>query len=302
MDRRIAGVFAALAVAAAGCDGDSAGSDTTRVSLRLTDAPGDLASASVEIVEAYLQSGADDGDGDPRVVLFTGPRTLDLLELQNGVTEELADVIVPAGSYSQLRLVVGDATITTESGATYSTADNTLQCPSCAQSGLKVKLPGGSVDLEDDAQIVLIDFDVSQSFGHAAGQSGRWVMRPVMTATSLETSGVIEGSVALAEGVALPMCGGSQTELSDFVATASFGDIVLSGFTNADGDLRFPFVTPGSYTMGHAATVDYDNGETLTFAATASPSTLTVSSGGSAGVDYTITSAMCGPTEGSATG
>lgn len=296
MNVRIMAAMTALAVAAVGCDSDPAANDTARVSVQLTDAPGDLASASVEIVEVYLQSGADDGPEDGRVSLFSGSRTFDLLDLQNGVTEELSDVVVPAGSYSQLRLVVGEATITTGSGATYSTADNTLQCPSCAQSGFKIKLPGGTVDLENDAQILLIDFDVAQSFGHAAGQSGRWVMHPVMTATELETSGVIEGSVALAEGVTLPVCGGSQTDLTDFVATAAAGEIVLSGFTTAEGAVRFPFVAPGSYAMGFAETVDFDNSETLTFAGTVSPQSVTVSSGSSSTVGYTITSATCAPT------
>jgi hypothetical protein len=296
MHGRIMAAMTAFAVAAAGCDSDPAANDTARVSVRLTDAPGDLASASVEIVEVYLQSGADDGAGDGRVSLFSGSRTFDLLDLQNGVTEELSEVLVPAGSYSQLRLVVGDATITTESGATYSTEDNTLLCPSCAQSGFKINLPGGTVDLENDTHILLIDFDVAQSFGHAAGQSGRWVMHPVMTATELETSGVIDGSVVLAEGVTLPVCGGSQTDLTDFVATAAAGEIVLSGFTTAEGDVRFPFVAPGSYAMGFAETVDFDNSETLTFAGTVSPQSVTVSSGSTATVGYTITSATCGPT------
>lgn len=291
MNRPIRGVVVAFAVAAAACDGDAAGNDMARVSVRLTDAPGDLASAEVEIREIYLQGAGEETEG--RVTLFSGSRTLDLLTLQNGVTEELADVTVPAGSYSQLRLVVGDARITTEGGATYSTANNTLQCPSCAQSGLKVNLPGGSLRLEDDAQVLVIDFDVSQSFGRAAGQSGRWVMRPVLAATKVETSGVIAGTVSLAQGVTLPQCGGAQVDLSRFVPTATVGDIRLTGHTTAAGALRFPFVAPGTYMVGFVDRVSFENGEMLTFAATPSAPSVTVSAGSTPLVNYSITSATC---------
>lgn len=296
MKRSLAAATLALALVAAGCDDDGTRSDTARVSVQMTDAPGDLESATVEIVDVYLQRGADDDEGDARVTLFTGSQTFDLLDLQNGVTEELADIVIPAGSYSQLRLVVGDVSITTEDGTTYSTEDNTLQCPSCAQSGLKVKLPGGSVDLEEDTQILLIDFDVAQSFGRARGSSGRWVMHPVMTATRLETTGVIEGTVALADGVTLPACGGGDVDLTHFIPTVVDGEITYSGNTSVEGDHRFPFVAPGTYTTAYVEGIDYDNDETLTFTATADVSSVTVASGGSATVNYTITGATCAPT------
>lgn len=291
MNRMMQSGALVLALAAAACDGGAAGNDMARVSVRLTDAPGDLASAEVEIREIYLQG--NEGEAGGRVTLFSGSRTLDLLTLQDGVTEELADVTVPAGSYSQLRLVVGEARITTESGATYSTSGNTLQCPSCAQSGLKVKLPGGSVRLEDDAQILVIDFDVAQSFGRAAGRSGRWVMHPVLAATELETSSVIAGSVSLAQGVTLPQCGGAPVDLSAFVPTVTAGEITLSGRTTAEGALRFPFVAPGTYTVGFVERVSFENGQTLTFGATSNVQSVAVSAGSTPGVNYSVTSATC---------
>lgn len=292
MNRTIQAATLALTLFAAGCD-DPSGGDQARVSLRLTDAPGDLASATVEIREIYFQGAADDEGADGRVTLFEGSRTFDLLDLQNGVTEELADVLIPAGSYSQLRLIVGEATITTLEGTSYSTSNGTLQCPSCAQTGLKVNLPGGSVSLENDAHILLIDFDVAQSFGRAAGQSGRWVMHPVLAATTLETSGVIAGTVSLGEGVTFPTCGGAQTDLTHFVPTAVAGEMSISGFTAADGALRFPFVAPGTYTMGFDSEIDFDNGDSLTFSATPSSSTVTVGSGSTATVNYTIDAVSC---------
>jgi hypothetical protein len=52
--------------------------------------------------------------------------------------------------------------------------------PSFAQSGLKVNLPSDLFTVGADPVWVLVDFDVSQSFGRAAGGSGMWVMSPVL--------------------------------------------------------------------------------------------------------------------------
>lgn len=276
----------------AACD-SSTGNNNARVSLRLTDAPGDLAAAEVQIEQIYMQGSSDDGSG--RVVLYDGGEVFDLLTLTDGVTELLAEgVVVPAGNYSELRIVVGDASITTEDGVTYSTEDGTLNCPSCSQSGLKIKLPGGSVRLEGNSNILLVDFDVAQSFGHQAGGSGRWVMHPVVMATDFQATGALSGDVVLAEGVTLPAtCGGAAVDLTAFVPQATFGELVLSGSTDADGSFSFPFVAPGTYTLGYASEIEFDNGDTLEFTATPSVTTATIASGGSASANYTITEVGC---------
>lgn len=285
----------ALSLGLAACENDPAGSNTARVSVLLTDAPGDFASADVEIREIYLVGDADEEGTNGRITLFDGSALFDLLDLQNGVTAELAQVTVPPGTYHQIRLVIGDATITTEGGTTYSTEDNTLKCPSCAQSGLKVKLPGGGLTLASGEQSIVVDFDVAQSFGHAAGKSGRWIMHPVIRATRAEASGGITGMVTLAEGVTLPTCGGAAVDLTHFVPTAVDGEVSMTGAVGSDGALRFSFVGPATYTMGYTSTIEYDNGDTLAFTATPSVTAATVSSGADFVVDYVITDATCTP-------
>jgi hypothetical protein len=285
------GGAAALALALVGCERDPAAGGAARVSLLLTDAPGDVESAEVQIREVYLQGG-DGGDGG-RVVLYSGGGTFDLMELRDGVTTELAEATVPAGSYRQLRIVIGEATLTTGDGTTYSTADGTLHCPSCEASGLKVKLPRGEMRLEAGEQIVLLDFDVAQSFGSLRGQSGRWVMHPVINGMRMEGLGSIDGTVSLADGVALPTCGGAQVTLAAFVPTITAGEVSLSGTTDASGDLRIHFVAPETYTTGFASEVVFGNGDRLTLSATPSVATVVVGAGSTETVDYTITAAGC---------
>ena len=61
-----------------------------------------------------------------------------------------------------------------------------LKCPSCgvggAGSGLKVNLPGGT-KVEGDQKILLVDFDVAQSFKGPKTGAGDWVLNPVIKAT-----------------------------------------------------------------------------------------------------------------------
>jgi hypothetical protein len=285
-------------LALAACEGGTGtGSGNGSVTVRLFDAPGDLASATVQISEIYLQGSTAADSLSHKVVLYSGNGTFDLLTLSGGTTVDLVkDVAVPAGTYSQMRFVVTSATVKTRAGATFSTADGTLKCPSCAQSGLKVNLPGGGVKVTDGGNVVGVDFDVAQSFGREAGNSGKWVMHPVITASTFTLSGGISGTVAAATGVALPTCGGAATDLTKFVPQATADGITRSGTTAAGGAYTIPFVAPGASTMGYASTVGFANGDTLTYAATPTPPTVTVASGQTAtGANYSITAASCKP-------
>jgi hypothetical protein len=183
--------IAALGLAA--CQ-DIGGTDTTRVTLQLTDAPGDVLEAVVTISQIYLQGGSDSTNASGRVVLKSSPVTTDLLKLANDVETLVDSAAVPSGTYSQLRFVLSGAYLKVDAAGgplVYATAgyagappkvDGTLQCPSCSQSGLKVTFPGG-ITLDGTAQTWVVDFDVSESFGQEAGQSGKWVMRPSLKAT-----------------------------------------------------------------------------------------------------------------------
>lgn len=195
--------FSALAVwgAAAvmvftGCEdaeGPAGMGDPTAVTVLLTDAPGDIAHAWVDIAEIYLQGGEGDDEDDAggRVTLFTGPTgPIDLLELIDDAQEIVSDAVVPAGRYGQLRVVLEGAAIMLESGEIYATDGfeppgdgpiaGELVCPSCSTSGFKVLLQGRELDLVDQEELLVLDFDAGESFVHEAGMSGRWIVVPVI--------------------------------------------------------------------------------------------------------------------------
>lgn len=349
-----AAALAALALAAGACDesstepaGDEAGTslpNQSLVSVWLTDAPGDIVEAWIQIDAIYLQGREDEGaDGDDsngngngdgngngnggqagRAFLLEDPTGwINLMELDGETLTLVEGVLVPAGTYPQLRFVLGEALLLTEGGTVYATSgadlealntlregldpelepldgvDGILHCPSCSQSGLKVKLPDVGLDIDGESEIILLDFDASQSFGHVAGRSGRWVMHPVIFATEAgaepaeSATGGIAGSVVLDDGATLPECGGGAVEITIFVPVARMGTTELTTSVDGDGNFAFEDVPTGDWEMDYTATFDFGNGDQLILEATADPANVTLDPDETESVDYTITSAEC---------
>ena len=294
-------VLAGLLLSACGDDDNGTGSENQpTVTLELADAPGDLAHAWVEITEIALQ-----GTGGETILLDEPTGLVDLLTLATTTKELVADVPIPPGTYNQMRIVIGSGVIESEAGEVFAlsgaehpeglSATGQMQCPSCAQSGIKINLPGGGLRLDTEAVILVLDFDVSQSFGKERGNSGRWVMTPKMTASDVGASGSVQGSVALAESVVLPDCGGEARTVIDFVPRVTAVDDssqVKSGAVDVDGAYRVRFVAPGDYNVGFAESVEI-GADTLVFTDVTPSATQIAVTAGQAAADYTIHAAEC---------
>jgi hypothetical protein len=285
------------------------------VSLALTDAPGDVAGVWVKIGEIYLQGGGDEG----RTTLL-GEADADLLELVEltqlaGTTLDLvSDVDIAAGNYGQLRFVIDGAVLETEDGEVFTfnavhpdgtPSTGSLTCPSCSQTGIKVLLPGDVADLEAGAHLLVLDFDVSQSFGREAGGSGSWVMSPVIHTAELGFSGAVTGTVNVERDtdgtplVTIPDCPtGTPRDLTAFMPEAvaqtltdDLGPVTASSVVASDGSFSFRFLHPDQYDFGFVTNVEFGS-SVLTFAAVA-PGLVDVTPGVNLVANYTITSATC---------
>ena len=303
VSRRVRRMSFAL-IAAAGVAGTAlACSDATgnpssgRITVLLTDAPGDVKTAMVTISQIYMQGSAD--DGSDRVILRDTPITTDLLTLANSTADLVKDATVPAGTYGQLRFVItgGYIEVENDDGSTSifasspdyaglpqgATVAGSLQMPSFASSGLKVKLPDGGVTIGSEQTILLVDFDVSQSYGKEAGNAGKWVMSPVMTATELSFSGSLKVTLSKAPELTLPSVNGTPVTLGQFKATLTKagGSPEELALTDTDGDgtfeSSFRYVAAGDYTVGFVAPTGVSTFTTNP----ASPATVTVTSGAS---------------------
>jgi hypothetical protein len=313
----LAAALASFGLAA--CDGTGV-EDGARVSVYLTDAPGDVDKVWVKIDGITLI-----GEEQEDVALLGDFEELILVsELVGQARQIVDDAAVDPDTFQQLRLLIGGAVLLTGDGGVYAMEGTelpdgvsdedvgVLQCPSCAQSGLKIVVQGGSPEVEegDDVTIVL-DFDIAQSFGKQAGNSGRWVMRPVVHATRVAVPNAplsgssIGGTVTLADGVTIPACpAGTPRSLADFVPTATASTlvdannaaVVRSGTTSGAGAFTIANVDPDTYTLGvlDLTVGDQTGNWKLSFTAGAVPASVPVVQGQNVqGVVYTVSAASC---------
>jgi hypothetical protein len=249
-------------LALASCSDGSGPSGDSRLSLLLTDAPGDVLAAVVTIEEIYLQG--EDG----KVVLRDDPVTTDLLTLANDTYLLVDDAPVPAGLYGQLRFVIsgGYLEVEEEGGSAFyaSSPDydglppgaevaGELRMPSFDQSGLKATVPEGLLEFDGDDRILLVDFDVAESFGHLAGNSGAWVMHPVVKATDVTFAASITAELRLGDGVTLPQVNGQDVTLAQARAVLEDSNGNQHPLDLADPELdgtfsaTWGFLFPGDY-------------------------------------------------------
>ena len=190
---------ATLLLAACGGGGSDASSGTLR--LALTDAPAcgyDHVYVTVESVKVHQSASA--GENDPGwypISLPSLPKRIDLLELRNGLLEELGETALPAGHYTQMRLVLSPnspslpyANAVTPTGSPQAA----LTTPSAQQSGLKINV---DIDIEAGklADFVL-DFDACKSVV-TAGNSGKFNLKPVISVLPRLIDGMaVDGYVA----------------------------------------------------------------------------------------------------------
>ena len=312
--------FALLGLSA--CDDVSAPADgSPRLSVLLTDAPGDVEAAWVQITEIRLQGETEDD------ATFDVPEDNQWHELTALASDSMgrqltADLIeseeIPAGTYGQLRMMIGSAVLQGETSSPSPQApsvpsvfvlgepawdqieglDGTeeagrLHCPSCQQTGIKVNLPDGGLTLDSGETGLVLDFDVAQSFGRQAGASGMWVMKPTITSSTLAV-GSVEGTVTIDSTDAtghIAACGDNDAnDLTAFMPTAAMNSDTTTASVSEEGEYAFSFLTPGEWSMGFQGEVAYDS-EQLVFEdgdVEVGSSTVTVQDGSATTVDYAV--------------
>lgn len=182
---------AALVVACGG----GGGAPTGTMRLSLTDSPAcgyDNVFVTVEKVRVHQSGGANDNDSGWSEVVLPAAQRVDLLTLTNGTLLPLGQAELPAGTYTQMRLVLGDKPPAGSPNGTLANsikptggAETELTTPSGQQSGLKmnvnITVPAGQV--ADFA----IDFDACKSFVRS-GNSGKYIIKPVLAVTPIVSS------------------------------------------------------------------------------------------------------------------
>lgn len=170
--------------------GEAGGSGS--VSLKITDAPIDGANkVVVEFIGVEFRSSSS----DTKVNFDFSPMSIDLLALQGITTSTLLDgATLPVGDYDEIRLKINadddgelDSYIELSDGSQHE-----LKIPSGTSSGLKIK---GDLTIADNSTgNFTIDFDVRRSIV-VAGNSGKYLLKPVLRLTEDKETGNISGLV-----------------------------------------------------------------------------------------------------------
>ncbi|HEY9208173.1 DUF4382 domain-containing protein [Acidovorax sp.] len=231
-----------LAACGGGGGDNTAGSGTLR--LALTDAPScgyDTVNVTVSKIRVHQSSSADDADAGWSEIVLNPARRVDLLSLTNGVLMELGQIPLPAGKYTQMRLVLADNSTTqplANSVMPTGESEVALKTPSGQQSGVKTNI---NIDIAENKMAdFVLDFDACKSVVRAGG-SGQYLLKPVVTVIPRYVSGV--------QGYVDPALGAGATRVS----LQLNGTIVKATVPDSTGKFLLQPVAPGNYTLVMAA-------------------------------------------------
>jgi hypothetical protein len=204
--------------------------------IDLMDAPFPLElieSTSVTIQGVILHYTTEFGSSGFQVIR-RNEMTMDLLELQNGVTETLLDDQVSAGKITQIRLLVEKASVTLAGGRTLD-----VLFPSGLESGVKV-FPEPHIQVSSQLTTeLLLDFDLSRSFlpipkaADEVFEVRHFLFKPALRVVDRSETGTLSGAVLDSKGTS---DFGDDTPLGHAAVMAFLGeDEVTSTSTDAEG-------------------------------------------------------------------
>lgn len=253
----------------AGCNIGSSGTGT--LSLDVTDAPIDSA---VEVNVVFNGVVIIGGEGGRTEILYDDPKTINLLELQNGLTESLLDEHpLPAGEYEQIRLLVdvdqeqGSSNIVLDDGTHF------LTIPSGPQTGLKL-VSGFTVPVNDSIALT-IDFDLRKAIVLTGGSNPTYKLKPALRLLDNSEVGRIEGTVSSTTvtslgsscdtGAAVYVYEGADVTPGDIGGDGAEPVITTLVDTEEPGetsyDFTFAFLTAGEYTVAFTCDAELDDTE-----------------------------------------
>lgn len=214
---------------------DNSADGTTKVEIRMTDAPGDFEKINLSVKEIILFS-----DSKPyRFTATTG--IFNILDFRIGTSNP--DILVasgemPSGEITEIRLVLNDSGNTIVVGG----VSQNLTTPSGQSSGWKVKLKANPSLEPGVTYSLLLDFDAAKSI--VSTGSGKYILKPVVRGITAATSGLVSGTV-------LPLL--SHPEVLVIAGTDTVGTIAdpLTGKFTVGG------LAAGSYAVKFAPVIGY---------------------------------------------
>jgi len=238
-----------------GGGGGNGSASTGSLSVSMTDATlADFQAVyvTVDAVEAHQ------ANGEEWTTVVTPGKTVNLLDLMNGVREELGVAALLSGHYTQMRLILGNdpqqnsLNIFNQSHpyANYLIDDDgtlkELKVPSGMQTGIKI-VCGFDINQNQTTELIL-DFDAAKSVVKA-GSSGKWLLKPSIKVLDTANYSLVSGTVsynstALLEGVSV------SAQIFNTLAVDPKDAVTVQAATLTDENGEFTlFLQPGAYNL-----------------------------------------------------
>ena len=196
--------YAQSSVSSSGTDVETDDSLTSSGGSSVTN----VASASIVVNEVWIRNA--NGKGFEEQVLLE-PKLVRLVPASDDNAEMLVDLMLPAGEYDQIRLVLGSGTVTLSNnvyvsdGHLFSTDLGNLKFPSGYQSGIKEKIEPPIEVVTSLSQELILNFELTNSFvfngpaTHAPGVRSV-LFKPVIQTINNSTHGRITLAVSGLDG------------------------------------------------------------------------------------------------------
>lgn len=223
-----------------------------KVSIYLTDGPGEFDSVFIDIqkVEVKIDTSTGDRNNDDRCkndddrddhqkrrddygewvdINFT-PSIIDVLSLRNGVETKLGDANIATGTVRKIRITLGTQNRVVKNGVT-----STLELRNETNNFLYVKLYDKHRERNTDNSnvSVWVDFDVANSIYE---KDGKFYLKPVLRPFNNKNFGEVEGKV-------LPLEAKAVVRITN---GAGFNGVALP---NRKGEFKLRGLEPGTYTV-----------------------------------------------------
>jgi Domain of unknown function (DUF4382) len=261
------GFLVATALGLVACGGDSqpaAAAGASRVLLTDGPFPFDrIARVDLYVVSlsASLNSDTSATAGGDFVTLVAPHRLINVLALQNGITDELGTVTLPHGAITAVRLIIAtdSSSITLKDGRVLTGTSNPgIHWQSSAGRPVLNALITEQIVVRDTGAVIVVDYDVGQAFirpqdvDPASTDSG-FIFSPVLRATDATRSGSIAGTVRAHNVTGTPVVDASlRLYLGDPGMPENTWSTLATAKTDANGAFRFAYVTRSSYWAGTA--------------------------------------------------
>lgn len=204
---------------------------------------------------------------------FEGPKTYNLLELANGNSTLLGDLVLPGGHYNQIRFMLDAPEMGHERsnpGCYIQFADNsteTLFVPSGNTTGYKAV---GQFTVPVNGTVeVTADFDVRKSVHVAASDYILWpTIRLIVDNEAGRISGLITNNSTYTDIIVFAYADGNWTDTEDdepVYPASRFPNAVNSGKMCDDGHYTIPLLAAGTYDLAVAGYNSDVFGEVLGF-------------------------------------